>query len=78
VPGILAEMLITATNMVGFSWQSSPVSTELEMVSRGGVTQCVDTVIANQGVQTRVWRGRSAASRDSRKKGAIRGVLDVW
>lgn len=32
IPGILAEMLITALNMVGFSWQSSPVSTELEMV----------------------------------------------
>lgn len=33
MPGILAEMLIAALNMVGFSWQSSPVSTELEMVS---------------------------------------------
>lgn len=34
-PGILAEMLMAALNMVGFSWQSSPVSTELEMVRRG-------------------------------------------
>lgn len=33
IPGILSEMLIAAFNMVGFSWQSSPVSTELEMVS---------------------------------------------
>jgi hypothetical protein len=32
MPGVLAEMLITALNMVGFSWQSGPVSTELEMV----------------------------------------------
>lgn len=32
IPGILSEMLIAAFNMVGFSWQSSPVSTELEMV----------------------------------------------
>lgn len=31
-PSILAEMLIAALNMIGFSWQSSPVSTELEMV----------------------------------------------
>lgn len=35
MPGVLAEMLIAALNMVGFSWQSSPVSTELEMVSVG-------------------------------------------
>ena len=33
-PGILAEMLIGALDMIGFSWQSSPVSTELEMVRR--------------------------------------------
>lgn len=32
MPGVLAEMLIAALNMVGFSWQSSPVSTELEMI----------------------------------------------
>jgi glutamate/tyrosine decarboxylase-like PLP-dependent enzyme len=32
-PGILAEMLIGGLNMIGFSWQSSPVSTELEHVS---------------------------------------------
>uniref|UniRef100_A0A383V780 Tyrosine decarboxylase n=1 Tax=Tetradesmus obliquus TaxID=3088 RepID=A0A383V780_TETOB len=31
-PSILAEMLIASLNMIGFSWQSSPVSTELEMV----------------------------------------------
>eukprot|EP00878_Enallax_costatus_P025982 GHUV01027848.1.p1 GENE.GHUV01027848.1~~GHUV01027848.1.p1 ORF type:complete len:388 (+),score=81.82 GHUV01027848.1:52-1215(+) len=31
-PSILAEMLIAVLNMIGFSWQSSPVSTELEMV----------------------------------------------
>lgn len=31
-PSILAEMLMSALNMVGFSWSSSPVSTELEMV----------------------------------------------
>jgi hypothetical protein len=41
MPGVLAEMLIAALNMVGFSWQSSPVSTELEMVSvRAGQQQC--------------------------------------
>jgi glutamate/tyrosine decarboxylase-like PLP-dependent enzyme len=34
-PGILAEMLIGALNMIGFSWQSSPISSELEMVSSG-------------------------------------------
>jgi glutamate/tyrosine decarboxylase-like PLP-dependent enzyme len=33
-PGILAEMLIGALNMIGFSWQSSPISSELEMVSQ--------------------------------------------
>jgi hypothetical protein len=31
-PGMLADMLIGATNMIGFSWAASPVSTELEMV----------------------------------------------
>ncbi|WIA32960.1 hypothetical protein OEZ86_006125 [Tetradesmus obliquus] len=31
-PSILAEMLIASLNMIGFSWQSSPISTELEMV----------------------------------------------
>lgn len=31
-PAILAEMLMAALNMVGFSWQSCPVGTELEMV----------------------------------------------
>ncbi|KAF6264901.1 aromatic-aminoacid decarboxylase [Scenedesmus sp. NREL 46B-D3] len=31
-PSILAEMLISSLNMIGFSWQSSPISTELEMV----------------------------------------------
>lgn len=30
-PGLLADMLIGALNMIGFSWASSPVSTELEM-----------------------------------------------
>jgi hypothetical protein len=33
-PSILAEMLIGSLNMIGFSWQSSPISTELEMVSK--------------------------------------------
>lgn len=32
-PGILAEMLIGTFNMIGFSWQSAPVATELEHVS---------------------------------------------
>eukprot|EP00877_Chromochloris_zofingiensis_P002321 jgi/Chrzof1/1208/Cz01g44220.t1 len=31
-PGILAEMLIGTFNMIGFSWQSAPVATELEHV----------------------------------------------
>lgn len=44
VPGILAEMLITATNMVGFSWLSGPVSTELEMVRRGREGQAAGAV----------------------------------
>jgi hypothetical protein len=35
-PSILAEMLIGGLNMIGFSWQSSPISTELEMVSETG------------------------------------------
>lgn len=33
MPGILAELLAGALNMVGFNWESGPVSTELEMVS---------------------------------------------
>jgi hypothetical protein len=31
-PAALADMLAGALNMIGFSWASSPVSTELEMV----------------------------------------------
>jgi hypothetical protein len=30
---MLADMLMAATNMIGFSWAASPVGTELEMVS---------------------------------------------
>lgn len=32
-PAMLADMLSGALNMVGFSWQSSPAATELEMVA---------------------------------------------
>jgi hypothetical protein len=31
-PAMLAEMLMTSLNMIGFSWVASPVATELEMV----------------------------------------------
>ena len=31
-PGMLADMLSGALGMIGFSWASSPISTELEMV----------------------------------------------
>lgn len=34
---MLAEMLMTATNMIGFSWAASPVSTELEIVGGKGL-----------------------------------------
>jgi hypothetical protein len=32
-PAMLADMLIGALNQIGFTWASSPVSTELEIVS---------------------------------------------
>lgn len=31
-PGLLAEMLSSATNQIGFSWAAAPVATELEAV----------------------------------------------
>ena len=33
--GMLADMLIGALGMIGFSWAASPVSTELEIVREG-------------------------------------------
>ena len=35
-PGMLADMLSGALGMIGFSWASSPISTELEMVNETG------------------------------------------
>jgi hypothetical protein len=35
-PAMLAEMLMTSLNMIGFSWVASPVATELEMVRTYG------------------------------------------
>ncbi|KAL6764535.1 aromatic-aminoacid decarboxylase [Haematococcus lacustris] len=40
-PGMLAEMLMSATNMIGFSWTSSPVGTELEMVMMDWLAELV-------------------------------------
>lgn len=37
-PGLLADMLGGALNMIGFSWAASPVSTELEMVGWRSLT----------------------------------------
>ena len=60
LPGVLAEMLAAALNMVGFNWESGPVSTELDMVScRRPV---LHTVQALFGLVGKVLAGKALAA----------------
>ncbi|KAG1660227.1 hypothetical protein FOA52_005097 [Chlamydomonas sp. UWO 241] len=40
-PGLLADMLMGALNMIGFSWAASPASTELEIVAMDWLAKLV-------------------------------------
>eukprot|EP00955_Chlamydomonas_euryale_P028590 301291-Chlamydomonas_euryale.AAC.2 len=42
-PGLLADMLMGALNMIGFSWAASPASTELEIIAMDWLAKLVGT-----------------------------------